>query len=128
MWWNMLYDIYAILCAPHFFKCAALSPHKLPISAQNMRCLHDFLIPAFSLQKSHIYLSRKLKKCCVYFTQEQPFSPVAMGTLWSDVIMRRERHRKAGCWRFDMLYSESLKLVSNQKAILISDIICCLYY
>ena len=69
---------------PHFFKYAA----------QNMQGLPDFVIPAFSLQKSHIYLSRKMKKCCVYFTQEQPFPPVAMGTLWSDVITRRERHRK----------------------------------
>ena len=32
---------------------------------------------------------------CVYFTQDQPFPPVAMGMLWSDVITQRERHRKA---------------------------------
>jgi hypothetical protein len=36
---------------PHFFKYAALSLHKLQISAQNMRGLHGFKIPAFSLQK-----------------------------------------------------------------------------
>ena len=40
----------------HCFKYAALSLHTLPIWG-----LHDFIIPAFSLQKSHIYLSRKLK-------------------------------------------------------------------
>ena len=40
-----------------FFKYAAL----LPISAQNMRGLHDFTIPAFSLPKSHTYLCRKFK-------------------------------------------------------------------
>ena len=45
----------------HFFKYAALSPHKLPISVQNMQGLHGFITPAFSLQKSHICLSRKLK-------------------------------------------------------------------
>jgi len=40
---------------PHFFKYASLSPHKLPISVQNMRGLHNFIILAFSLQKkSHV--------------------------------------------------------------------------
>ena len=53
----------------HFFKYAALSPHKLQISTQNMRRLHDFIIPAYSLQKSHIYLSRKLKN--VAFTSHK---------------------------------------------------------
>uniref|UniRef100_A0A8D0A274 Ankyrin repeat and BTB domain containing 2 n=1 Tax=Sander lucioperca TaxID=283035 RepID=A0A8D0A274_SANLU len=39
----------AYLCGggAHFFKYAALSPHKLPISVQNMRGLHDFIIPEF---------------------------------------------------------------------------------
>jgi hypothetical protein len=54
---------------PHFLKYAGLSPHKLLISAQNMRVLHDFIIPAFSLQKSRIYLSRKLKN--VAFTSHK---------------------------------------------------------
>ena len=54
---------------PHFFKYAALSPHKSQISMQNMRGLHEFIIHAFSLQKSHIYLSRKLKN--VAFTSHE---------------------------------------------------------
>ena len=31
---------------------------------------------------------------CQFPRKKQPFPPVAMGTLWSDVITRRERHRK----------------------------------
>ena len=49
-----------------FFKYAALSPRKLLISTQNM---HDYIIPAFSLKKCHIYLSRKLKN--VLFTSHK---------------------------------------------------------
>ena len=45
----------------HFFKYATLSPHILPISAQNMQGLRDFIIPAFSLQKSYIYLQKVLR-------------------------------------------------------------------
>ena len=61
---------------PHFFKYAALSPHKLPISTQNMQGLHDFIIPAFSLQKKVTYIlaeswkffsllhTRAISPCC----------------------------------------------------------------
>jgi hypothetical protein len=54
---------------PHFFKYAALSLHKLPISVQIMWGLHDFIIAAFPLQKSHLYLSSKLKN--VAFTSHK---------------------------------------------------------
>ena len=51
----------------------------------------------FVAKKLHISSEspQNSEKYCVYFTQDQPFSPVAMGTLWSDIIMRREHHRKA---------------------------------
>ena len=50
----------------------------------------------FVAKKSHIFVTCStyiVEKCCVYFTQEQPFPPVAIGMLWSDVITRR--HQKA---------------------------------
>ena len=40
---------------PHFHLINCRFPRK------NMQGLHDFIIPPFSLQKSHIHLSRKLK-------------------------------------------------------------------
>lgn len=63
----------------HIFKDTAFWPCESPISvqnAQNMWGLHDFIIPAFSCQKSHMCLRRK-KNVCFYFTQEQPFSPLS---------------------------------------------------
>jgi len=63
-----------------FFKYASLLPHKLQISVQNMQGLHDFIILACLLQKSHIYLRRKLKNVAWHYKR--------------DVIMRCEHHRK----------------------------------
>ena len=78
---------------PHFFKYAALSLHKLPISAQNMRGLHDFIIPAFSFRKSQILYILEESWKMLHLLHTSSHFPVAMGTLWSDGIMRRERHR-----------------------------------
>ena len=50
-----------IYAGAHFFKYTTLSPHKLPISAQNMRGLHDFIIPVFSFQKVTYILAESWK-------------------------------------------------------------------
>ena len=76
---------------PHFFKYATLLLHKLPISVRNMRGLHDFIIPAFCKKVRYI-LAESWKMLRLLHTRA---APVAMGTLWSDVITRREHHWKA---------------------------------
>ena len=62
--------------------------------AQDMRGLHDFIILAFSLQKSHIYLRRKLKNVVFTSQNSSHFPPVALGTLWSDFIRKLQTLRR----------------------------------
>ena len=90
-----------------FFKYTALSPHKLPISAQNMQGLHDFIIPTFSLQKSHIYLSRKLKSFA--FTSQKSSHFLLLP--WE----RYEHHRKAANPVMKPWRSPQICLICQQK-------------